>query len=46
MFLYNGEQLEGHAAGMLGTRFPLFDSRFAGVKVARENRLTDVVGLS
>lgn len=46
MLLHHREKLEGHAAWPLGAGLPLLDRAFAGVEVARKNRLTHIVGLT
>lgn len=46
VLLDDGEQLQGHAAGALGSGLPLLYRRFAGVEVARKYRLADLVGLA
>lgn len=43
--LHNGQQLERRAARPLGAGFPFLHGARAGVEVAGENRLTDVVTL-
>ncbi len=46
MLLHHGEQLERHAAGALGSCFPLLHRRLAGVEVAGKDGLTNVKGLA
>jgi len=46
ILLHHGEQLAGHAAGALGTGFPLLDRGLAGVQIARKHRLAHIVGLA
>lgn len=43
MLLHHGEQLERHAAGALGAGFPLLHGGGAGVEVAGEDGLADVM---
>ncbi len=43
MLLHHSEQFERHAAGALGAGFPFLDGRGAGVEVAGEDGLADVM---
>lgn len=42
MFLDDRQELERHAAGLLGARLPLLDRALARVEIAGEDRLTHV----
>ena len=46
MLLHHSEQFERHAAGALGAGFPFLDGRGAGVEVAGEDGLADVMRLA
>lgn len=46
MLLDDGEKFKGQTARLLRALFPLFHRAFAGVEVAGEHRLTDVVALA
>ncbi len=43
MLLHHSQQFERHAAGALGAGFPLLHGGWAGVEVAGEDGLADVV---
>lgn len=46
MLLHNRQQFQRHSARPLGFGLPFLHDRLAGVEIAREHRLADLVGFA